>query len=61
MRVLEIPSLAPSRRALIKGGLAGGFILAFHLPLTAAPVNEPEQPPDNTAGQLPQCLHPHRL
>jgi isoquinoline 1-oxidoreductase subunit beta len=52
MRVLEIPSLAPSRRALIKGGLAGGFILAFHLPLTAAPVNELEPPPDDTGGQF---------
>ena len=30
-----------SRRALLSGGLAGGFLLAFHLPLRAA-VNEPE-------------------
>ncbi len=52
MRALENLPLAPSRRALIKGGLAGGFVLAFHLPLRAAPVNEPEQPPDSTAGQF---------
>ena len=52
MRVSENHSPAPSRRALIKSGLAGGFVLAFHLPLRAAPVNEPEQPPDNTIGQF---------
>ena len=52
MRALENLPLAPSRRALLKGGLAGGFVLAFHLPLRAAPVNEPEQPPDSTAGQF---------
>jgi isoquinoline 1-oxidoreductase beta subunit len=27
-------------------------VLAFHLPLRAAPVNEPEQAPDSTAGQF---------
>jgi isoquinoline 1-oxidoreductase subunit beta len=52
MRAFENLPLAPSRRALIKGGLAGGFVLAFHLPSRAAPVNEPEQPPDSTAGQF---------
>jgi isoquinoline 1-oxidoreductase beta subunit len=31
-----------SRRALLTGGLATGFLLAFHLPLRAA-INEPEQ------------------
>ncbi|WP_407185633.1 molybdopterin cofactor-binding domain-containing protein [Bradyrhizobium centrosematis] len=31
-----------SRRALLTGGLASGFLLAFHLPLRAAP-NEPPQ------------------
>src|ERR1700692_3879187 len=40
----------PSRRALLTGALAGGFVLAFRLPLKAA--NEPEQPPDNPAGQF---------
>jgi isoquinoline 1-oxidoreductase subunit beta len=49
MRALRNLPFIPSRRALIQGGLAGGFVLAFHLPLRAVPVNEPEQPPDNTA------------
>src|ERR1700676_4578869 len=40
----------PSRRALMTGALAGGFVLAFRLPLKAA--NEPEQPPDDTAGKF---------
>src|ERR1700694_5706536 len=39
-----------SRRALLTGGLAGGFLLAFHLPVRA--VNEPVQPPDVTAGKF---------
>ena len=39
-----------SRRALMTGALAGGFVLAFRLPLKAA--NEPEQAPDNPAGQF---------
>jgi isoquinoline 1-oxidoreductase beta subunit len=52
MRALENLPFAASRRALIKGGVAGGFVLAFHLPLRAAPVNEPDQPPDSTAGQF---------
>jgi isoquinoline 1-oxidoreductase beta subunit len=52
MRALKKRPTAPSRRALIKSGLAGGFVLAFHLPLRAAPVNEPEQAPDSTAGQF---------
>ena len=40
----------PSRRALVMGALAGGFVLAFRLPVKAA--NEPEQAPDNPAGQF---------
>jgi isoquinoline 1-oxidoreductase subunit beta len=40
-----------SRRALVTGGLAGGFLFAFHLPLRAA-VNEPVQPPDVTDGKF---------
>src|ERR1700686_206904 len=40
-----------SRRALLTGGLAGGFLLAFHLPVRAA-VNEPVQPPDATDGKF---------
>src|ERR1700730_6782406 len=40
----------PSRRALVTGALAGSFVLAFRLSLQAA--NEPQQPPDNPAGQF---------
>jgi isoquinoline 1-oxidoreductase beta subunit len=40
-----------SRRALLSSGLAGGFLLAFHLPLRAA-VNEPVQSPDVTVGKF---------
>src|SRR6266705_4670567 len=39
-----------SRRTLLTGGLAGGFLLAFHLPVRA--VNEPVQPPDVTSGKF---------
>src|SRR5712664_2817160 len=39
-----------SRRGLLTGGLAGGFLFAFHLPVRA--VNEPVQPPDVTAGKF---------
>jgi isoquinoline 1-oxidoreductase beta subunit len=39
-----------SRRALLTGGLAGGFLLAFHLPVRA--VNEPVQPPATTSGKF---------
>src|SRR6202165_2108036 len=39
-----------SRRALLTGSLAGGFLLAFHLPVRA--VNEPVQPPDITEGKF---------
>src|SRR5713226_4717181 len=51
----KIPVLAKvsdgvSRRALLTGGLAGGFLLAFHLPVRA--VNEPVQPPDVTDGKF---------
>ena len=35
---------------MLTGGLAGGFLLAFHLPLRAA--NEPVQPPDVTEGKF---------
>src|SRR5260221_5392908 len=39
---MNVPTTAahgPSRRHLLTGGLAGGFLLAFHLPVRAA--NEP--------------------
>jgi isoquinoline 1-oxidoreductase subunit beta len=39
-----------SRRAVLTGGLASGFLLAFHLPLRAG--NEPTEPPDDTAGKF---------
>src|SRR5258708_38834095 len=41
-----------SRRALLPGGLAGGFLLAFHLPVRALAPNEPVQPPDVTDGKF---------
>jgi isoquinoline 1-oxidoreductase subunit beta len=37
-----------SRRAFLKSGVAGGALLAFHLPLYA--VNEPNQLPDSATG-----------
>jgi isoquinoline 1-oxidoreductase subunit beta len=46
----ETTMTSPSRRSLLKAGLAGGFVLAFHMPLRAG--NEPNQPPDNPAGQF---------
>lgn len=39
-----------SRRAILTGGLATGFLLAFHLPLRAR--NVPVQPPDVTDGKF---------
>src|SRR6202521_4676659 len=50
MTVAEKISDGLSRRALLTGGLAGGFLLAFHLPVRA--VNEPVQPPDVTDGKF---------
>lgn len=47
--VSKIPS-AFSRRAVLTGGLAAGFLFAFHLPVRA--VNEPIQPPDSTDGKF---------
>jgi len=46
----QIMSGDVSRRALLTGGLAGGFLLAFHVPVRA--VNEPVEPPDDTAGKF---------
>src|SRR5882757_8646252 len=42
--------LGLSRRNVLTGGLAGGFLLAFHLPVRA--VNEPASPPDVTDGKF---------
>ncbi|SDH67810.1 MULTISPECIES: xanthine dehydrogenase family protein molybdopterin-binding subunit [Bradyrhizobium] len=41
-----------SRRTLLTTGLAGGFLLAFHLPLSALAPNEPVQPPDATESKF---------
>src|SRR6202790_2312528 len=41
-----------SRRTILTGGLAGGFLLTFHLPLRALTPNEPVQPPDDTSGKF---------
>jgi isoquinoline 1-oxidoreductase beta subunit len=50
MTVAERTSGGVSRRSLLTGGLAGGFLLAFSLPVRAA--NEPVQPPDVTEGKF---------
>jgi isoquinoline 1-oxidoreductase beta subunit len=52
MNVLENLVSAPSRRNVLKAGLAGGFVLAFRLPVRAVKVNEPEQPSDSTEGRF---------
>ncbi len=46
--IAKIPDV--SRRGLLIGGLASGFLLAFHLPVRAT--NEPVQPPDVTDGKF---------
>ena len=50
MRSLEQLARSPSRRAVLRSGLAGAFVLGFHL--SARAVNEPEQPPDSTQGKF---------
>jgi isoquinoline 1-oxidoreductase subunit beta len=50
MAVAERISAGVSRRSVLTAGLAGGFVLAFHLPVRA--FNEPVQPPDETAGKF---------
>src|SRR3984957_16063574 len=52
MTVAESNFESVSRRALLTGGLAGGFLLAFHVPARALPGNEPLQPTDDTAGKF---------
>ena len=39
-----------SRRGVLAGGLASGFLFAFHVPVRAT--NEPVQPPDDTTGKF---------
>ena len=59
MYSLEQMDRSPSRRAVLRSGLAGVFVLGFHLPARA--VNEPEQLPDSTQGQVcAQRVYPHR-
>jgi isoquinoline 1-oxidoreductase beta subunit len=50
MPVARKISTGVSRRAVLSGGLASGFLLAFHLPVGA--FNEPVQPPDSTDGKF---------
>jgi len=50
MSVAQKNASEVSRRGVLTGGLAGGFLLAFHLPVRAA--NEPVQPPDVTEGKF---------
>src|SRR3954469_20965623 len=50
MAVARKASEGVSRRSLLTSGLAGGLLLAFHLPARA--VSEPVQPPDETAGKF---------
>ncbi|MBY0380430.1 MAG: molybdopterin-dependent oxidoreductase [Xanthobacteraceae bacterium] len=55
MRVADDILGRPSRREVLTGALAGGFVFAFHLPVQAAngpAPNEPIQPPDSTQGKL---------
>src|SRR6266481_5322611 len=52
MKVAEKIPDGLSRRVLLTGSLAGGFLLAFHLPLRALAPNEPVQPPDVTDGKF---------
>jgi isoquinoline 1-oxidoreductase subunit beta len=50
MHSLEHVAHSASRRAVLRGGLAGVLVLGFSLPAHA--VNEPVQPPDTTAGKF---------
>src|SRR3981189_3364382 len=52
MAVTQKISDGVSRRVLLTGGMAGGFLLAFHLPVRALAPNEPVQPPDVTDGKF---------
>src|SRR3984885_4506071 len=50
MSALDNLALSPSRRGLLTAGWAGGFFLAFRLPVEAA--NEPEEPSNTAANQF---------
>ena len=44
MAIAQAFSESVSRRSLLTGGLAAGFLFAFHVPVRA--FNEPLQPPE---------------
>lgn len=50
MTAIAQASNAPSRRSLLTGGLAGGFLLAFHLPVRGA--DGPARSPDSPDGKF---------
>ena len=50
MNLWEKNSTSPSRRNVLKGGLAGGLVLAFHLPLRA--MDEPAPPAGSAGGEF---------
>jgi isoquinoline 1-oxidoreductase subunit beta len=50
MAVAQAFSESVSRRSLLTGGVAAGFLFAFHVPVRA--FNEPLQPPDDTSGKF---------
>jgi isoquinoline 1-oxidoreductase subunit beta len=50
MHRIENSASSPSRRTLLKGGLATGFTLAFYLPARAT--NEPEHEPHTIDGKF---------
>jgi isoquinoline 1-oxidoreductase beta subunit len=50
MRASKLILSGSSRRSFIKSAAAGGFLLAFYVPVHA--VNEPEQAPDDTKGRF---------
>ena len=54
MYSFEQQDRAPSRRSVLRGGLAGAFVLGFHLPAHA--VNEPEHPPTARKASLRPTL-----
>lgn len=50
MTAAEKTSIGLSRRKLLAGGVTGGFLFAFRIPVRAA--NEPTQAPDTTEGKF---------
>ena len=54
MTVTGQRAIAPSRRSLLAGGLAGSVLLAFHLPVRAA--DRPVQKPDADGAFAPNAF-----